>query len=746
MTAPSQLDQVLDRAVQLATGKETAAARPAQRALADSILTAMENARHVAAEATTGTGKSIAYLVPAAIRAVTCGERTLISTETLALQSQLRDKDAPAVVRAVSEVLGLPAPAVAVLKGWSNTVCTMAAVAAASDLTMVPSKDPATLTEALSQMAGETADLVCWALRAVQEGADGDKASYDGVIAGEDWRLVSTTPGECPGVSTCPFGDTCLPQKAKARAAAADVVVTNHSMLAVQAATSAPVVVGSKLLGPFHHLVVDEAHGLASAVRNQGSVTVGPWRIVDALRGVERLLDRPARAKALRDEASALAERLDQHLSDLLAHAAGAPDPRFSGEQVAKITAEENPFGGLELAIQAWVGRARRMAPKPPEAHTPTEMVARYRALARLDALAADVSEAASGDNDVARWVERSKRAPGSSGQTFTGASVKMAPVDVSQMLRVNLYERQAQDSPSEETEVSTGPDDAPDQVEVVTETLQMSVTVLSATLPASFVVDLGVDARRVEHPSPFEDAYARSWLFIPQAPREALSRPGAARTTFDVERHPEWAAGVISELVGANRGSALVLAATTSAAKRYAEVLRRAHRRLRVLSQWDGPPLRLLIEQWRDDHRSVLVGTRSLMTGVDAPGATCSLVVVDRCPRAASNPVDDARVENLAKRLQVDRWAADRMVYVADAALLLEQAAGRLIRSGSDQGMVAVLDPRLLPPRLGDFHYQEPTRRAYLEALGRFPQRTSGTDKALAYLRAQRSHRRKAA
>jgi hypothetical protein len=59
---------------------------------------------------------------------------------------------------------------------------------------------------------------------------------------------------------------------------------------------------------------------------------------------------------------------------------------------------------------------------------------------------------------------------------------------------------------------------------------------------------------------------------------------------------------------------------------------------------------------------------------------------------------------------------------------------------------MVAVLDPRLLPPRLGDFHYQEPTRRAYLEALGRFPQRTSGTDKALAYLRAQRSHRRKAA
>ncbi len=739
------LDQVLDRAVQLATGKATATARPSQRALADSILAGMEDGRHTANESPTGTGKSLAYLAPAALRSALYGERTVVSTETLALQSQLRDKDAPAAVQAAGEVLGLPAPTVAVLKGWSNTACSMSAVAAASDLTMLPSKDPAKLLEALRPMSGETVDLVAWALEQVLEGTDGDKASYDGVIADEDWRLVSTTPAECPGASTCPFGDTCLPSKAKARAAAADIVITNHSMLAVQAATRAPVVLGSKVLGAFHHLVVDEAHGLASAVRNQGSVSVSPSRIVDALRGVERLLDRPAKAKALRDDATALAERLDKHLLEVLAKAAVTRDSRSrSSDSVAKITVDENPFGGLGLAIQTWVARLRRMAPKPPEAHTTKEMVARYRALARLDALVADVGLAASGDNGVARWVERSERPGGSAtAQSFSGAALKMAPVDVSGMLRANLYEAQAKDDPGEEQEVSTGPDDAPDQVEVVTETLQMSVAVLSATLPASFVVDLGVDARRVEHESPFTNAYESSWLFIPTAPREVLGRPGAARATFDVERHPEWAAGLICELVGANRGAALVLAATTSAGKLYAERLRRAHRRMHVLSQWDGPPLRRLIEAWRDDHHSVLVGTRSLMTGIDAPGATCSLVVVDRCPRSAPNPVDDARVENLVSRLQVDRWAADRMVYVADAALLLEQAAGRLIRSGSDQGMVAVLDPRLLPTRLGDFHYPEPTRKAYLAALGRFPHRTSGTEKALAYLRGQHPSRR---
>ncbi|MDA8286644.1 MAG: ATP-dependent DNA helicase [Actinomycetota bacterium] len=745
MSTPNQLDQVLDRAVQIATGKATAGARPSQRALADAILAAMEDGRHTAAESPTGTGKSLAYLVPAALRAALDGERIVISTETLALQSQLQDKDAPAAVQAVSEVLGLVAPTVAVLKGWSNTACSMSAVATASDLTMLPSKDPAKLLEALRPMAGETVDLVRWALERVLEGNDGDKASYDGVIVDEGWRLVSTTPAECPGASTCPFGPTCLPQRAKARAAEADIVITNHSMLAVQAATSAKVVLGSKLLGPFHHLVVDEAHGLASAVRNQGSVSVSPSRIVDALRGVERLLDRPAKAKVLRDDATALAERLDKHLLELLARAAVTRDSRSrSSDQVAKITADENPFDGIDLAIQTWVGRLRRMAPKPLEAHAPKEMVARYRAIARLDSLVADVSQAASGDNGVARWVERSQRltSPGSSPSAFSGASVRMAPVDVSGMLRANLYEAQAEDHEPEETEVSTGPEDAPDQVEVVTDTLVMSVTVLSATLPASFVVDLGVDARRVEHPSPFEEAYERSWVFIPKAPREALARPGAPRTTFDVERHPDWAAGLICELVGANRGSALVLAATTSAGKLYAERLRRAHRRMTVHSQWDGPPVRRLVEAWRDDHASVLVGTRGLMTGVDAPGATCSLVVVDRCPRAASNPVDDARVDNLCSRLQIDRWAADRMVYVADAALLLEQAAGRLVRSGSDQGMVVVLDPRLLPARLGDFHYPEPTRKAYLAALGRFPHRTSGTDKALAYLQAQ-SHAR---
>ena len=742
------LEQALDRAAQIATGRDDVTARPSQRSLSSSILSAMEHGQHVAAEAPTGVGKSLGYLVPAAIRAAVDGERSVISTETLALQAQLQDKDAPAAVEAVSAVLGLPAPRVAVLKGWSNYACSLAAVAAASELTALPSKSPEVLRDALADIPGETADLVRWALDEVLDAGAGDKAGYDASITSEDWQLVSTTPAECPGVAECPFGDTCLPAKARAAAAEADIIITNHSMIAVQAATSAPVVIGSKKLGPIHHLVVDEAHGLAAAVRSQGAASVSAWRINDALRSIERLLDRPAKAKSLREDGIALAKELDKLLAERLARSAPAAGARTRGSShIAKIAEDENPFNGLDEAIGAWVGRARRIVPKPLEAHTTKEMVARYRALGRLDALSADVSSAACGENGVARWIERPERvAPvGALGAELTGTSVKLAPVDVSAMLRFNVYECQATDHASEETEVSPGSDEEPDQVDVVVDEFEMSVSVVSATLPASFVVDLGVNARKVEYPSPFDAAYDKSWLFIPQATKAELGRQEGGRTTFDIARHPDWAAKIIVELVQANRGSALVLAATTDAGRLYAERLRRALPRMTIHSQWDGPPLRRLVSQWREDHGSVLVGTKSLMTGVDAPGATCSLVVVDRCPRSASNPVDDARVENLCRRLEIDKWAADRMVYVSDAALLLEQASGRLIRSVSDTGVVAVLDPRLLPPRLGDFHYPEQTRTTYLAALAHFPHRTSGIEKVLTYMR-RRNARQEAA
>jgi ATP-dependent DNA helicase DinG len=125
-------------------------------------------------------------------------------------------------------------------------------------------------------------------------------------------------------------------------------------------------------------------------------------------------------------------------------------------------------------------------------------------------------------------------------------------------------------------------------------------------------------------------------------------------------------------------------------------------------------------------------------MTGTDAPGQTNTLVICDRVARSAGNPVGDARTAKIQEKLEIDKWAADRFTYVADASLLLEQAAGRLIRSVSDSGMVAVLDPRLL--KSSPVKYPEPTRRIYMEPLEKFGTKISDPAKAREWLVAHRA------
>ena len=717
---------MLDRAAQLATGNQEAAARPGQRLLSHEILSSMEGGRHLAGEAPCGVGKGLSYLGPAMLRAAKLGERTVISTESLALQAQLHDKDAPVVAAAVAEVCQTGAPSVAILKGWSNTVCSLATVSAASDVTNLASKSPEELSDALAKLPSDNmTKLLTWALgqmarrpAGVKDGSApggtgrtaGDRAAYNDTLTDADWSLISTTPQECPGVSHCPFGAGCLPARARDRAAAADIVITNHVLLAIQAATSAPIVIGNQKLGEFAHLVVDEAHGLATSVRNQGSARINSLRILGISKAIEHSIGQPNKTKDLYKDAVALGDALTAQLRKVL----GTKD-----RKITRVAADVDPLDGLGGAILSWISQARRLVPPPMGASNPKDMVIRLGLQARLASLSADISTSSAGEHGVARWVEEE-----GFNDEVTVVSLKIAPVDVSGLLRANLYGLKPPDDDDDEE----GDDRPP------------SVCAVSATLPTGFVIDLGLDCRKTQYPSPFAQAYDASLLFVPKASASELAAHGGGKPRLDTSRHPEWAARHVCDLVGANGGAALVLSATVAAGKLYAERLRAAHRQLDVCSQWDGLPLRLLVERWRDDPNSVLVGTRSLMTGVDAPGGTCSLVIIDRCPRSAGNPVDDARVETLVERLKTDRWSADRMVYAADAALLLEQAAGRLIRSMTDSGVLAVLDPRLL--KTGDFNYPEPTRKLYLGALGQFHHRTSSVDTVMAALAGHRAAR----
>ena len=801
VSTPSQelLTTLLTEAVREAVGRQDVAPRPGQHDLSldiakamgsrTSVLTAQDTpAGQVAGRAPTGTGKSLAYLTPAMMMAATRGERTVISTESLSLQAQIIDKDAPVVAEAVHRVTGRR-PSFAVLKGWGNYVCAQQAATTAAEIagqgqsTPGPSVLPALLTHIQGKLgraqsssmeptvilddveypASELLPLVEWALDASvvpQPGDDpkpADRHSYPGNTDQKLWETVSTTPDACPGASKCAFGSVCAPTKARAQAAGSDLVVTNHSMLAVQAATGAPVILGNRRLGVFDHAVIDEAHTLASQVRNQGAKAIDAWRIYRTIKTFEKHVIPDANTGKLVDQGYVLAEDVDRALASKVA--AARHKTKF-GAAVVEIGPEEDPLEDRSLGdrIGDWVSALTRAMPQEDSVVHDSERMKIMRSRKAIAALAADAQFIRDAGTDRARWYE-----DGRGDGRYVGAALKASPVDVSTLLRGRVWTADVISTMEPGDVTNPRAADRPLETWAVPEyrwveppedknppRYALSVSCVSATLNSAFTVDMGLSVKRSEYESPFADSYAASALFVPRATtREdlvALTRdPDAHRLSFDTKKHPTWATKMIVDLVKANGGRALVLAATSEAGKGYADSLRIAmavaglSEDIHIYSQWDGPPPRMLLGQWKDDHSSVMVGTRSLMTGVDAPGQTCSLVIVDRVPRSAGNPVDDARVASTMENTGMDKWAADRFVYVADCALLLDQAAGRLVRSVSDSGMVAVLDPRLL--KSGRLSYQEQARKTLMEPLEKFATKMADLPVAVQWLT---EHRKK--
>ncbi|KYH43875.1 helicase C-terminal domain-containing protein [Branchiibius sp. NY16-3462-2] len=780
------LDDVLCASVRRITGGAADKPRTGQADLAhrilDSMLAATDVSMHgpkqVAALAPTGSGKSLSGLAPALLIAAVRGERTVISTESLSLQAQIVDKDAPVVATAVAYVLGLnaaQAPKTAVLKGWGNYSCGARTAATLADLTGFSATGPDDLDRALPGLArlssvaasstGKVGAKIGQAAMAgrtpIPRRTPGGKAAfvevdgreYDAPAAiealrfacGEGpeplehrdvhhvetapdvWPLVSTTTDACEGAAKCPFGSACAPTKAREHLADASVIVTNHKLLAIQAATGAPVVIGSKKIGPVDHLMVDECHALANIVRDTGAVTISGSRISGLARRVGKLL---VDAGTVVDDGRAVADQVDVALASAVFEHRSASNR----SAVTRLGENDDPLSGVAESILAWVGAARKALPSPATISDYATGIKVRGLLANLGSLASEVGDARTHVPGVARWLE-----------TDPMMALKTSPVDVAAMIRYNLF---SADVPADGDPADFDPESFDDQ-EIgdghlrvgVDGRYELSVTMMSATLPIRFAPSVGMTVQPVEYPSPFGAGHGNSALFIPQiAPGDEAALSPFGR--FDTGSHPAWAAAMMTELVQANDGSALILAATTTAGKFYADALRKALRRsgsdIEVLSQWDGPPVRILLQRWRSDHRSVMIGTRSLMTGVDAPGQTCTLVVIDRVPRAAGNPVDDARVEQIRAGAMLDRWSADRLVYVADARLLLAQAAGRLHRSSSDTGMIAVLDPRLL--RNNKFSYPEPTRKMLIGAVEHMGHKLSTLTQATGWLGTHRA------
>jgi len=571
--------------------------------MAEAVGAAIIGRRHLVVQAGTGTGKSLAYLVPALL----AGEKVVVATATKALQDQLATKDLPLLATHLGMEVDF-----AVLKGRANYLCLQKARETAGGADSLEFAEDRGSGEGGSAGAGlgDTARQLRRVLDWAASSPTGDRAELDFEPAPRVWAQLSTTATDCPGALRCPAGDACFAEAARRRAEQAAVVVVNTHLYGAHLASGGHVL-------PDHDVVVfDEAHELEDiAASSLGmEVTAGRFRALAAVaRGV--LGERRAAADDLGGAADLLegalepwvGKRLDRPLQETV-------------DTVLSLAAER---------VSRLLSAARQSSDDDPR---------RARVLQAAGHLGADLALLRSpADTDVT-WVEGPSHSP----------VLRMAPVDVGERLAAHLWG-------------------------TVTSVLT------SATVPELLAPRLGIPAESCDEldvGSPF-DYPAQALLYC------AAHLPDPRKPDYEAAMHAE-----LRWLIGGAGGRTMALFTSWRAVQAAAEAIRGTVP-YRVLTQSELPKP-ALVEAFSADESSCLFATMGFWQGVDVPGPSLSLVVIDRIPfPRPDEPLQQARRDRAGA-------GAFRAVDLPRAATLLAQGVGRLVRSTSDRGVVAVLDPRL--------------------------------------------------
>jgi ATP-dependent DNA helicase DinG len=533
--------------------------------MTSAIEQSIDSGEHLLVQAGTGTGKSLAYLAPA----LTVDGPVVVSTATLALQSQLVDHDLPRLADAVHPLLGRR-PTYAVLKGRHHYLCLARLESSTEDepdATLfdgdtgpAPGRPGVRWLGEAGRIGKQMQRLRDWAM----ETETGDRDELDPGVDDRSWRLVSMPARECVGASRCPFGAECFAEASRIRAREADIVVTNHSLLAVD------MLAGRHIVPPHRLLVVDEAHELADRVSAAAQAELVPDLVERSARRSRPLLP-PELAESLLTAADALALGL---------HA--APSGRITGGLPGPLREACTLVDAAARAALGKIGDVKSDDPDP---------VRKQQARAVLDELAQTAQRLlAEDDHDVA-WVERPEGAAGRS-------ALVVAPLSVAGTLATHLYE--------ERTVVATSA------------TLALGGR-FDTIAKALGLADEGPSWRPLDVGSPFD--YRRQGILYVAS---HLPRPSASGL-------PEATGAELLRLVTALGGRTLGLFSSRRAAQQAADLVRE-RTDLPVLLQGEEA-LPLLVRRFRDDRPSCLFGVMSLWQGVDVPGDACQLVVIDRLP-----------------------------------------------------------------------------------------------------------------
>lgn len=612
--------------------------RDGQVRMAEAVAQAFDIREHLAVQAGTGTGKSLAYLVPAIARAVADDYPVVVSTATIALQRQLVDRDLPRLADALEDSLSRR-PTFALLKGRRNYLCLNKIHSGSGDDSGEAPQEELFEPFAASALGRDVQRLTSWA----SETDTGDRDDLKPGVPERSWSQVSVSARECLGASRCQFGTDCFAERARAVAAEADIVVTNHALLAIDAISDTNVLPEHQLL------VIDEAHELVDRVTAVATAELTAATLSIAVRRITRLVS------------PELVQRLDAaSLTFGSAIHDGTPGRMdyLDDELATYLAALRNAAGAVRSAIDT--------SPSDPRAAT-----ARKEAVAALTDIADTADrvltsfEPAIPERTDVVWLSHEDN------RGSVRPVLRVAPLSVAGLLHDRLFGR--------------------------------ATTVLtSATLTVGGSFDAMAGAwgltggsgpetaqwRGLDVGSPFEHAKA-GILYV----AAHLPPPGRDGTGTDAQLTE------ITELITAAGGRTLGLFSSMRAARAAAEAMRE---RLDtpVLCQGDDTT-GALVEQFAADPDTSLFGTLSLWQGVDVPGPSLSLVLIDRIPF----PRPDDPLLTARQRAVSARGGNGFMAVAANhAALLLAQGAGRLLRGVDDRGVVAVLDSRMATARYAGY------------------------------------------
>ncbi|AWB82554.1 ATP-dependent helicase [Corynebacterium yudongzhengii] len=612
--APST-PELLDAAVTALGGSR----REGQLAMAEAVTAAIDDERHLAVQAGTGTGKSLAYLVPAIRHAQQSKTTVVVSTATIALQNQLVQRDLPRLADALEDHLERR-PTFAILKGRSNYVCL-------NKLGADEEAPEALLDDTDISWTGRHVKRVHeWA----QETETGDRDDLDPGVPDLAWKQVSVSAKECLGASRCPHGEECFAEHARQASREVDIVVTNHAMLAIDALADVDIL-------PEHDVtVIDEAHELDGRITSVATSEISPRILKLAANRGGKL-----GADGKEDDLTDLADDFDALLKTL--------DPgRWT-------TIDETTRGSLN-GLRDGLWSLREAIARPRDGEEPDKAAERVNLANHLedlhDAIVRILGVFDAGTDQDVVWLDSRQE------------SLAVAPLSVAGLLHDNLFGEQT----------------------VILTSATLAIGGRFDVLAANWGLPRG-SWDSLDAGSPFNPE--KSGILYTAKHLPAPGRDGLAEETLQE----------IAELITAAGGRTLGLFSSKRAAVQAAEALR-PRLPFEILLQGEDAT-GALVEKFSRSENVCLFGTLSLWQGVDVPGRSLSLVIIDRIPfPRPDDPLLQARSEaaNAAGR------SGFMEVSATHAALLMAQGAGRLLRSVDDRGVVAVLDNRLVTKRYGGF------------------------------------------